>query len=98
MGALEIDLTGPDPVHEVAYRRILRLIKDRKRHVDAWVAAGPSKMAGNFMLAAVKLDPDFARLRALWGSDEDFRGYLKEKLTFHFGADYTKRLIAVFLT
>lgn len=97
MGALQLDLTGPEPEHVDAYRRILWLIQDRKRHVDAWVAAGPSRMAGNFLLSAVKRDPDFARLRALWGRDAEFRGYLKGGLERKFGADYTKRLIAIFL-
>ena len=97
MGALELDLTAPDPTHVDAYRRILFLINDRKKHVDAWVAAGPSRMAGNFLLAAVKRDPEFARLRALWGNDGDFRAYLRGRLTLKFGPDYTKRLISIFL-
>jgi hypothetical protein len=97
MGALELDLTAPDPTHVDAYRRILFLINDEKKRVDAWVAAGPSRMVGNFLLAAVKRDPEFARLRALWAKDGDFRAYLKGRLTLKFGADYTKRLIAVFL-
>ena len=97
MGARELDMTGPDPVHEMAYRRILNHVKNHKKTVDAWVAAGPHRMAGNWILAAVKKEPDFARLRGLWLEDEEFRGYLKGKLTFHFGADYTKQLIALFL-
>ena len=97
MPPIELDLTAPDPVHVDAYRRILWLINDRKKHVDSWVAAGPSRMAGNFLLSAVKRDPEFARLRALWASSAEFRGYLKERLEFKFGADYTKRLIAIFL-
>lgn len=97
MPPIELDLTAPDPSHVDAYRRILYLINDRKKPVDSWVAAGPSRMVGNFLLSAVKRDPEFARLRALWGRSAEFRGYLKGKLEFKFGADYTKRLIAIFL-
>lgn len=93
----ELDMSGPDPVHEMAARRIIGHVKNRKKTVDAWVAAGPARMAGNWLLAAVKKDPDFARLRVLWQKDEEFRGYLKERLTFNFGADYSKQLIALFM-
>lgn len=97
MGVMEIDLTGPDPVHEAAYNRVRRLVADHKRKVDAWVALGPEGMRGNLTLGLIRKDPGFVRLRSLWAGDEVFRGYLKEKLTFHYGADYTKRLIAIFL-
>ncbi len=99
MAPLELDLTNaaPNPTYEVAYRRILWLLKDRKKWVDAWVVSSPARLASNVLVQGVKRHPDFIKMRALWASDGEFRGYLKGKLEGHFGADYTKRLISIFL-
>lgn len=97
MREYHVDMTGPDPTHEAAYTRILKVIRGNRDFIDALVKATPSALAGNWKLALVRRNADIVTLKGLWQADEEFRGYLREKLAFHFGDDYTKSLIRIFL-
>lgn len=97
MREYHVDMTGPDPTHEAAYTRVLKVIRQHKVFIDALVRARPADLAGNWKLALVRKNADIATLRGLWKADGDFRSYLREKLVFHYGKDYTENLVRIFL-
>ncbi len=97
MNPYEVDLTGPDPVHEAAYSRIRRVIQGNRPFIDALVKAPPSQIDGNWKVELVKKNRDVVALRALWAKDGVFRGYLREKLVALYGEPYTVSLIRIFL-
>ncbi len=98
MREYHVDMTGPDPTHEAAYTRVLKVIRAHKAFIDALVNAPPEKLATNWKLALVRKNGDIATLKTLWGADLEFRTYLRDKLQPHFGTSYTASLIRIFLT
>lgn len=92
-----VNMDAPDPVYEAAYSRLVKLIRSNKAFLDGVLAAPPGRLGANFKVAAVRAHKDIVQLRAATRRDAMFREYLGEKLAVHFGAEYTKRLFAVFL-
>lgn len=100
MPGYNVDMTvqDPDPTHEAAYTRILRVIRGNKAFIDAMVKARPADLAENWKLALIRENREIVTLRGLWKRSGVFRAYLRGKLTFHFGAEYTESLVRIFLS
>lgn len=88
---------GPDPVHEAAYARIRRVIAANKPFLDKLAAFEPARLAGNWKVTLIQRHRDVIALRALWAKSAEFRAYLREKLSYHYGKAYTEKLVAMFL-
>lgn len=97
MAPYEVDMTGPDPTYEAAYSRVRRVVQGNKAFIDALVSATEANLRGNWKVALVKKSRDIATLRTLWGQDPAFRDYLREKMEYHYGANYTAALVRIFL-
>lgn len=97
MTPYNVDMADPDPTHEAAYTRILRVVRGNKTFIDAMIKARPADLAGNWKMALVKKNQEIITLRGLWRGSEEFRRYLRGKLEFHFGAEYTENLVRIFL-
>ena len=91
------DMTQPDPVHEAAYIRILKVLRGNVAFVDAILAATPAMVQGNWKLSLVKASRDVTALRGLWARSAEFRDYLRGRLAYHYGAEKTEKLVTVFL-
>ena len=103
MSPYNVDMTaptgqGPDPTHEAAYTRVLRVIRGNKVFIDALIKARPTDLAGNWKLKLVRKNREITTLRILWTHDGEFQAYLREKLAFHYGKEYTEKLVKLFLT
>lgn len=91
----EVDLEGPEPVHEAAYSQVVKTILAYKRQVDNMLAS-PRGIVANLALPEIKRRNEFKTLATLWERDENFRVYLKRALASKFGNEYAKGLIGLF--
>jgi hypothetical protein len=95
---LTVDMNpGPSDAHEAAYSRLLRLIRGHKVLLDGILNAPEAARARNWKLKAIKAHPDIKTLRTTLAYDPAFADYLAGKLAVHFGADYVKKLLTVFM-
>ncbi len=97
MREYEVDMTAPEPSHEAAYSRILRVIRSNQAFIYELIKTPAYRLKGNWKLILVRKHRDIVALKGLWDVDEDFRQYLGKKLSLQFGAEYTENLIRIFL-
>jgi hypothetical protein len=94
---LTVNMTdGPPPEYEAAYSRLLRLIRGSKPLLDSLLALTDAQRADNWKVRGIRLHRDIQSLQAALKRDKAFRGYLVEKVGFHFGTPYAEKLLRVF--
>jgi hypothetical protein len=88
---------SPEPAHEAAYSRLVRLIRSNKTLLDGLMYSGPLNLGERVKLSGIRSHRDIVSLRNAVKRDEKFRVYLLGKIGSHFGVEYAKALFRVFI-
>ena len=88
---------APEPAHEAAYARLVRLIRANKTLLDALLSAQAPGIGDRLKIGGIRSHRDIVSLRSAVKRDEKFRSYLLTKIGSQFGTAYANRLFQVFI-